>query len=114
MQTLIDNWYMILGGILLLGAAGVTTYRFWKLPKVEQIEKVKKWMLWAVTFAEKELGSGTGKLKLQYVYDMAVQRFPWIDSLISFETFSGWVDEALEEMRKQLETNKSVLEFVNR
>ena len=73
----------------------------------------KEWMLWAVTKAEKELGSGTGKLKLRYVYDMFVTKFPWLEGVISFEMVSMMVDDALEEMREMLETNKAVQEFVN-
>ena len=37
---------------------------------------VKEWLLWAVTQAEQYLGSGTGALKLRYVYDLAVEAFP--------------------------------------
>ena len=42
---------------------------------------------------------------------MAIERFPWL-SIIPFETFSGWVDEALEEMRKMLENNQAVRQIV--
>ena len=62
--------------------------------------------LW--TRREKEFGSGTGKIKLRYVYDMFIVRFPWMAQVITFETFSGLVDKALEEMRVLLETNKQV------
>ena len=31
---------------------------------------------------------------------------------VSFDTFSLWVDEALEEMRKMLKENKAVKEIV--
>ena len=54
------------------------------------------------------LGSGTGQLKLRMVYDMFVQRFPWLARLISFEKFAGLVDEALVEMRNMLAKNAAV------
>ena len=66
----------------------------------------------AVTEAEAELGSGTGQLKLRAVYEMAVKTFPWVEKFIAFETFSTWVDEALEWMNTQLETNENVKAYV--
>ena len=57
------------------------------MPTNEQLKKVKEWLLWAVAEAEKELGSGTGQLKLRYVYDMFIVKFPSLAKIISFETF---------------------------
>lgn len=74
---------------------------------------VKEWLLWAVTQAEQYLGSGTGALKLQYVYDLAVEAFPPIKYLVSFSVFSLWVDEALELMREQIKNNPNIKNFVN-
>ncbi len=68
--------------------------------------------MWAVTEAEKDLGGGTGKLKLRQVYDLFVTRFPWLAKIVSFELFSGMVDDALEEMREMLAQNKAVKELV--
>lgn len=113
MQFLIDNWYLIVGAIVLFAVLFATAYKVYNMPKDEQIRKVKSWMLWAVSVAEKEIGAGMGKVKLQYVYDKAVERFPWIDSLISFETFSTWVDEALEEMKNQLSSNSNMVKFIS-
>ena len=66
-----------------------------------------------LTKAEKELGGGTGQIKLRYVYDMFVARFVWLARMISFEAFSMMVDEALERMKKMLESNKAMQDFVN-
>ena len=85
---------------------------FVKLPKEKQIASIKEWLKFAVIEAEKELGSGTGQLKLRMVYDMAVKQFPFIVQLIPFDTFSGWVDEALDWMRCQLAENKAAKEYV--
>lgn len=74
--------------------------------------KIKEWLLYAVTEAEKELGGGTGQLKLRQVYDLFVQRFPAVAAVISFDTFSGWVDEALEQMREMLAKNEQVAAYV--
>jgi len=85
---------------------------FVKLPRGEQIKKVQEWLLWAVTEAEKQFGGGTGQIKLRYVYDLFVVRFPVIAKIISFDTFSDMVDAALEKMRKLLETNQQVEMYV--
>lgn len=81
----------------------VTIKDFSALPKSEQIKQIKGWLLGAVTLAEAEYGSGTGKIKLSAVYDKFVEKFPWIAKVLSFEKF-----EALVEMRKLLATNKAI------
>lgn len=110
---MVDNWYLFvaLGCILTLVVACVI--KFLRLPSADKIENIKEWLKWAVVQAEKELGSGTGQLKLRLVYDWFVNTFPDIAKFITFETFSGWVDEALEWMRHQLESNDAVKCYVS-
>lgn len=76
-------------------------------------KRIKKWLLQAVVQAEKELGSGTGKVKLSTVYDMFIVRFPIVSKLISFNTFSSFVDDVLDTMRELLESNKSLKEYID-
>ena len=85
---------------------------FVKLPREKKIANIKEWLKYAVVQAEKELGSGTGQLKLRMVYDMAVKQFPFIVQLIPFNIFSGWVDESLDWMRDQLAENKAAQNYV--
>ena len=108
----IENWYFIVTAIVMVVMAGVICWNFFKLPTKEQIAKIKEWLLYAVTEAEKELGGGTGQLKLRQVYDLFVQRFPAVAAVVSFDTFSGWVDEALEQMREMLAKNENVAAYV--
>ena len=70
--------------------------------------KAKEWLKYAVCVAEEELGSGTGQLKLHMVYDMFVEKFPALASVLPFSIFSKWVDLALEWMREQLEKNEMI------
>lgn len=112
LNWLIENWIMVFIVIALIGAVFTSAKKFICQSTEEQIARVKKWLLWAVTEAEKELGSGTGKLKLTSVYDMFVQRFPWVAKVITFERFSALVDEVLEDMRNMLKQNKAVAEYV--
>ena len=113
MDFLIDYWHVLVAGIAVLAVAGMGIYHFVGLPTEKQLNKVREWLLWAVTEAEKELGGGTGALKLRQVYDLFVTRFPWLAKVISFELFSTMVDEALGEMRELLDTNQAVSAFVN-
>ena len=113
MKFIIENWFMIVALAAVVAAGGYAVYTFTKMPSDKQMKKVREWLLYAVTKAEKKLGGGTGKIKLRYVYDMFVTRFTWIAKVIPFEVFSEMVDDALEEMRKMLEENKAVQELVN-
>ena len=112
MNFVAENWFIIVAAAAGAGVAGYAVFVFAKMPSTEQLTKVKEWLLFAVTKAERELGSGTGKIKLRYVYDMFVSRFTWLAKIISFEAFSLLVDEALGEMRAILETNTAVQSLV--
>lgn len=90
----------------------IVIYSFVKMPSDKQLNKVREWLLYAVTKAEKELGAGTGKLKLRYVYDMFVARFEWLAKVITFDMFSMMVDEALEQMRTMLDSNEAVQKLI--
>lgn len=96
-----------------LVAAGLIIW-FVKLPKDQKIKNLKEWLKWAVVEAERQLGAKTGQLKLRLVYNTAVNKFPFIVSFVSFETFSNWVDEALEWMKDQLEKNEAINEYINK
>lgn len=113
MEFIINNWYIIVAVIAVLVVAGVAVYRYFGLPSEDQLEKVRQWLLKAVTEAERELGGGTGKLKLRTVYDAFLTKFPWLAPVVSFELFSELVDDALDEMREMLEKNEAVKAYVN-
>lgn len=81
---------------------------------VKQPKKVKEWLLWAVIQAETTLGGGTGQVKLRAVYDLFVERYKFISFLVSFDTFSKWVDVALDEMRVMLENNVNIKAIVEK
>lgn len=112
MEFFLENWYIIFAGLAVLVMAGIFIVRYFKQPTSEQLAKVREWLLWAVTEAEKSLGGGTGKLKLRQVYDLFVVRFPWLAKAVPFGLFSNLVDDALEEMREMLKTNTEVKNYV--
>ena len=111
MEWLMNNWFMIVALLAVLFICFMAAKKWLGKPTAEQIGNIKEWLLLAVTEAEKQLGGGTGQLKLRFVYDWAVERFSWV-SVIPFATFSSWVDEALNEMKKQLAVNEAVKAYV--
>ena len=80
---------------------------------IKQPKKVREWLVYAVTLAEKDLGGGTGKIKLRKVYDMFVDKYPIISFFVSFETFSKWVDVALDTMNEMLKDNKNLKAYIS-
>lgn len=112
MDFILTNWWLIIVVIALIAMASYAIFVFVKMPTNAQLASVREWLLFAVTQAEKELGSGTGQLKLRYVYDMFILRFTNISKVISFEAFSQLVDEALYTFRNMLKDNKAVIDYV--
>lgn len=112
MDFIANNWYIILIAVAAAAVAIYLVMRFFKLPRASQIAKVKEWLLFAVTEAERELGSGTGQLKLRYVYDMFVSKFPYLVQFVSFEYFSELVDNVLDKFKEMFKTNNAVKQYV--
>ena len=112
LDFLMTNWQWIAGVIIIIIAAIITLIKFDKKTRDEQIHQVKEWLLYAVMEAEKELGSGTGVLKLRFVYDMFITKFPLLVALIPFSTFSSFVDEALDKFKKLLATTPELQAYV--
>lgn len=113
-QFVIDYWVIIVSLISVIFLFSFTAFKFLKNPSNVQINKVREWLIYACILAEKEIGSGTGQIKLRYVYDLFNQRFKWISRVISFEMFSVLVDEALIVVRQELESNIKVKEYIKK
>lgn len=111
---MIDNVIIICGSVILIGIIGLCLCWFLKLSKERQKEIVLEWLLLAVVKAEKELGDGTGQLKLRFVYDLFIDKFRFISMLISFSQFSELVDQALDIMRDMLDSNKQIKDYVTK
>lgn len=112
MEWLISNWYILVAAVAIIGCIGLGIKKFVSMPTAQQIEKIKEWLLFAVVDAEKELGSGTGQIKLRYVYDMFISRFGWVAKIIPFSTFSAFVDEALDKMKDILADNDNLKAYI--
>ena len=112
MEWIVNNWATLVTLIIFVIFMVTATIQFHYKPTEEKIAKFKEWLLFIVAEAEKELGSGTGQLKLRYVYDQALSQFPALTMAISFEKFSEYVDEALEKFKNMLSSNKKVQDYV--
>ena len=98
------NTELIIGGIV---AVFLIALMMW-------VMGLKNWLVWAVSEAEAVLGSKTGQLKLHYVYDLAVAKFPIAAKLIPFTVFKKLVDAALDVMRDMIENNSSIAEAITK
>lgn len=105
---------LILISVLAIIGVAASIYRFWtSFPGKTKQENIKQFLRWACAEAERELGSGTGQLKLRYVYNLAIERFPWIATMVSFDIFSSYVDESLVWLNDQIEKNQKINAIIN-
>ena len=114
MDKLVENWILIVLLISVICIAIDVVSKFIKLPSKEQEKKAKEWLLFAVTKAEMEMGGGTGALKLHYVYDMFVKRFPALAKIVKYERFEEWVKMALVRMDIMLQDSEKTRELVGK
>ena len=114
MDWLVENWFLLVVLITCVITVISLVIQFLGQPTIEQQDKVKEWLVWACIEAEKELQSGTGKLKLRQVYNMfcAVPAFTWVARVVSFELFSDWVSDALVTAKEMLINNAKLAELV--
>lgn len=89
----------------------VASYR--QMNPEQKKQAVLAWLLQAMLIAEQQFGGGTGKLKLSDVYSKFLTAFPTLANIISFETFSQYVDEVKPEMDHLIETNMKIAQIVN-
>ena len=116
MNFISEYWPILIAALCVIGWGTSAIWSFTTLPTSQQLTKVEEWAVYAVTLAEKELGSGTGKLKLRMCFDMFLERFPWLAKVISFEQFTQIIEYALKEAKVMWETNnhvKSIMEAEN-
>ena len=114
MKAVVENWAITVSVVVTVAIAALAIYQFFLLPTDKQKEKVKEWLVWACIEAEKALQSGTGQAKLRKVYNafIAVRAFSWLAKIISFDTFSAYVSEALVEAKKMIINSRSLAEYV--
>ena len=111
---MIEDIAVVIGILVVVIVIGYAIYKFTKLEKSKQLEIMQEWLLLAVVQAEKELGGGTGQIKLRYVYDMFLNKFKFVSKIMTFEQFSALVDIALIKMNDMLQSNKQIQEYIDK
>ena len=86
--------------------------KFSKMSDDDKIRLIQNWLLGAVILAEKQLGSGTGEAKLALVFQWFSEKFPAIAMLMTEEQFNEYVKEALKRMRKMMENNEAINNYL--
>jgi len=114
MTLLMEYWWLAIAILAILVIAFMFLITYINLPNSKKAAKVKEWLLYAVVQAEKELGSGTGQLKLRYVYNLALAQFPIFIKLIPFELFSSFVDGALKQLENIIEDSEGVKKYMEK
>lgn len=100
----VETIITIIVGIILIAGVIATL--------IKEKKNVMKWLFYAVTEAEKILGSKTGQLKLAQVFANFITAFPLFSKIITFGTFSKWVDIALKKMEEYLKSNENASNYV--
>ena len=101
MEWVINNWSLI------VTVVAVAVYFL-----LNGKRSVVEFLLQAVVMAEKDLGSGTGKIKLSVVYGNFIEKYPIFSKIIPFSVFSAWVDAVLEDMKDILSKNEKAKAYV--
>ena len=114
MTLLMEYWWLAIAILAILIIAFISLITYIKLPNSKKAKKVKEWLLFAVVQAEKELVSGSGQLKLRYVYNLALSKFPIFIKLIPFELFSSFVDGALQQLENLIEDSEGVKKYIEK
>lgn len=73
---------------------------------------IVEWLVDICAVMEKERGGGTGFLKLRGAYNAFVEAFPVISKILTFDTFSVLVDEALEKLKTKIHTNDKIKGYI--
>ena len=112
MNILIEYWYFFVIIAALGFLIGTTINKFIQMPNSQKLNSIKQWAIYACALAQKELGSGTGELKMRYTYDLFVSTFPFLAQIISYERYKEIAENALLEFKRMLETNPNVKRLV--
>jgi hypothetical protein len=105
---MINNFAFWIVLFVICFALGMFLGKFVKKSREEKIQVVKNWLLYAVAMAEKELGSGTGRIKLGQVYEQFLLVFPQLQRFISFDMFAKLVDDVLIQFQELVEENVTI------
>lgn len=122
MKQLAEHWDLLVYASAIIAMA-VWRVRQWIALDEEQKhelvrQRIRDLLLDWVTEAEKQLGSGTGAWKIRKAYEAAAEKMaelglgPVFAKYVSLEEFDAMAQEYLEEMRRKLESNGAIADYV--
>lgn len=105
--SFLTEWWqvIIVAVVLLLGM-------YFKLKGIWH-GNIVEWLVDICATMEKQQGGGTGFLKLRGAYNAFVAAFPIVSKILTFETFSALVDEALEKLKSKINTNDKIKGYID-
>lgn len=120
LNFIINNWTFI---ITLLSCLylGYTKLKKWNSLKEEEkvdvaLKILREQMLSYVSAAEKEFGSGTGRLKRSEVIKKIYKDYPVLNKVLNQEklikTLDDYIDESLIELKNLLQDNEKFKELI--
>lgn len=108
LNFILENWDFIL---LIAAAVATVVYNVYKGNK----SVIMKMLYALVTEAEKELGSGTGALKLATVIAQIYPNLPAVLKLfVTEETITKWVEDALTAAKEAWKQNAAIAEYIEK
>lgn len=108
LNFIFTNWDFIL--LIVAAVAAVLYFSFTGNKSV-----VMKMLYALVTEAERELGGGTGSLKLATVIAKIYPKLPAIIKLfVNDETITKWVEEALEDAKEAWYRNTAIAGYIEK
>lgn len=111
LNSVVDYRYIVVLAIL-AGISGIIV--LWQLIRAGYVEEVKAVLLYFVTKAEQMFGGKTGKLKRAAVLAWIYEKMPAIVRFfITSEAFGTMIDEAVEEMKRYLQSNANAAAIVS-
>lgn len=104
---------MIIVALLVICAIALLVIKFIVLPSDQQQKKIKLILLDLVLKAEAALGSKTGRAKRAQVYNLLIEKIPFLIFFMSEEQYDDLLDDTLEEMKDILSNNNNLKEALN-
>ena len=110
MKIIIENWEIIL---LIVICTVICTAIIGILFYTGNIKKIKQILLYLVTKAEQELGSGTGELKYAAVTTWLYERLPTIAKVFfTTKRIDALIEEAVSKMKQYLSENENAKRLI--
>lgn len=108
LNFIVSNWDFIL---LIVAAVAAVVFAIFRGNK----SVVMKMLYALVTEAEKDLGAGTGSLKLAQVIAAIYPKLPAvIKAFVTDETLAKWVDDALDIAKEAWKKNSAIAAYIEK